>query len=603
MKRILLTATLGLLAANAVAETEEHDYSIGTGEGILVCVFDGSVNTHHKALRDAKIDGIHDISIGQYDRASSASDHGTTMASLMLKHAPQADYFYIPGFGPNLTGNQQNEKFKTAIEVCLNKGADIISIPGGTPSYDVEVERLMLKARNAGALVLAAAGNHGKPGQETVYHQYPASYPTTLSIGAVGMSESAGIIPWEHSAVNPRLDLVALGVDLPSALTSEDGQSFYGVSSGTSQATAISAGLIAQVWSNHRDCNADNIYSVMKSTALEYPEQRFGSGFIDVKAADNALSKHGCSGGLDATTDEWYYLEAYDGGDEVAYKGDIYLAKHWTKNEEPGLSDVWIATGETQEFDENKILNRYNLNSVKNQVHYVPSAMSCSDSAGRSDCTVTIKCNDWTLNCGRGNVNLGTSVGNIVGKISKKGTQKNNNKNSKDSNLSKNDSNDLKGLQQSLKILYEAFRKTKNVDLKNDLLDKISSIRERIKSIQMKANSRLKKADDDVDNYENPGHHDPSGYGPNNYNRNKAVLPKNHRQLFKDSKQVGKNRWTKEGFGKKAVYHRFSSDGNGKYHWSGSTNGKTSNGTSRSIKIKDVPSTIRRGEATTGTRG
>jgi len=407
MKRILLTATLGLLAANAVAETEEHDYSIGTGEGILVCVFDGSVNTHHKALRDAKIDGIHDISIGQYDRASSASDHGTTMASLMLKHAPQADYFYIPGFGPNLTGNQQNEKFKTAIEVCLNKGADIISIPGGTPSYDVEVERLMLKARNAGALVLAAAGNHGKPGQETVYHQYPASYPTTLSIGAVGMSESAGIIPWEHSAVNPRLDLVALGVDLPSALTSEDGQSFYGVSSGTSQATAISAGLIAQVWSNHRDCNADNIYSVMKSTALEYPEQRFGSGFIDVKAADNALSKHGCSGGLDATTDEWYYLEAYDGGDEVAYKGDIYLAKHWTKNEEPGLSDVWIATGETQEFDENKILNRYNLNSVKNQVHYVPSGMDCIDSPRGSNCTVTRKCNDWTLNCGRGNVNLG----------------------------------------------------------------------------------------------------------------------------------------------------------------------------------------------------
>jgi uncharacterized protein RhaS with RHS repeats len=100
--------------------------------------------------------------------------------------------------------------------------------------------------------------------------------------------------------------------------------------------------------------------------------------------------------------------------------------------------------------------------------------------------------------------------------------------------------------------------------------------------------------DDDDDNYENPGHHDPSGKGPNRYNSTKAILPKNHKKLFKNSKKVGKNRWTKEGKGKKAVYHRFSSDGNGKYHWSGSTNGKNHKGVPRKIKDKDVPKEVKK---------
>ena len=101
--------------------------------------------------------------------------------------------------------------------------------------------------------------------------------------------------------------------------------------------------------------------------------------------------------------------------------------------------------------------------------------------------------------------------------------------------------------------------------------------------------------DPNDDEYENPGHHDPSG-GPNNYNRTKAVLPQNHQELWKASQRVTeKTRWTKVGKGKQAVYHRFSSDGKGSpYHWTGSTNGRTANGQPRAIKLKDVPSEVRK---------
>ncbi|WP_299118108.1 RHS repeat domain-containing protein, partial [uncultured Winogradskyella sp.] len=99
-----------------------------------------------------------------------------------------------------------------------------------------------------------------------------------------------------------------------------------------------------------------------------------------------------------------------------------------------------------------------------------------------------------------------------------------------------------------------------------------------------------------VDSYENPGHHDPSG-GPNPYNSSKSVLPNNHEDLWQDSVADPKSdntRWTKEGSGKKAVYHRFQSDGNGNWHWNGSTNGRTKSGNAREIRINHVPNEIKK---------
>ncbi|KEQ11795.1 hypothetical protein, partial [Endozoicomonas numazuensis] len=94
--------------------------------------------------------------------------------------------------------------------------------------------------------------------------------------------------------------------------------------------------------------------------------------------------------------------------------------------------------------------------------------------------------------------------------------------------------------------------------------------------------------------YENPGHHDPKDKS-NRYNRTKSVLPKNHEQLWKKSTLAKDgNRWTKIGNGKKAVYHRFQNDGNGNWHWNGSTDGKTASGETREISISNVPTEVQR---------
>ncbi|MFE5030159.1 polymorphic toxin-type HINT domain-containing protein [Streptomyces sp. NPDC056656] len=94
--------------------------------------------------------------------------------------------------------------------------------------------------------------------------------------------------------------------------------------------------------------------------------------------------------------------------------------------------------------------------------------------------------------------------------------------------------------------------------------------------------------------YENPGHPDPTG-GPNPYVPKKAVLPGDAGEQFAKSVLVDGTRWTKVGSGKSAEYYRYFDDGNGKWHWSGSTNGVTKSGTSVPIPMSRVPIQVKRG--------
>ncbi|GFN06613.1 hypothetical protein GCM10010298_54380 [Streptomyces microflavus] len=95
-------------------------------------------------------------------------------------------------------------------------------------------------------------------------------------------------------------------------------------------------------------------------------------------------------------------------------------------------------------------------------------------------------------------------------------------------------------------------------------------------------------------NYENPGHHDPTG-GPNPYVPKRAVLPGDAGEQFGNSVLVDGTRWTKVGSGKSAEYYRYFDDGNGKWHWSGSTGGVTKSGTPVPIPMSRVPIQVKRG--------
>jgi Pretoxin HINT domain len=68
-----------------------------------------------------------------------------------------------------------------------------------------------------------------------------------------------------------------------------------------------------------------------------------------------------------------------------------------------------------------------------------------------------------------------------------------------------------------------------------------------------------------------------------------SVLPSNAHTLFAQSVEVNGVRWTKVGTGSKAVFHRFANDGQGNWHWNGSTDGVTNAGKSNVISPNNAP--------------
>lgn len=79
-----------------------------------------------------------------------------------------------------------------------------------------------------------------------------------------------------------------------------------------------------------------------------------------------------------------------------------------------------------------------------------------------------------------------------------------------------------------------------------------------------------------TDYYEDPGHHNPKG-GVNKYDQNKSVLPPNHIELFKTSRQYKGVRYAKDADNNIHQFQDTPGDGTG-YHWAGSQDGKTLSG-------------------------
>jgi serine protease len=66
------------------------------------------------------------------------------------------------------------------IEGCISSGSKIISMSvGGGPNSDI-FRQIYKDAYDVGVLIVAAAGNDG-----TTAHDYPASFPHVVSVGAV----------------------------------------------------------------------------------------------------------------------------------------------------------------------------------------------------------------------------------------------------------------------------------------------------------------------------------------------------------------------------------------------------------------------------------
>ena len=126
-----------------------------------------------------------------------------------------------------------------AIEHATQRGAAVINLSLGSADASEAEAEAILRATEAGTVVVAAAGNEATDGN---YLEYPASYPGVISVAAVGEDKKRATF----SNFNSWVTIAAPGVDVFSTIPARmSPQQPYGYLSGTSMAAPFVAGAAA----------------------------------------------------------------------------------------------------------------------------------------------------------------------------------------------------------------------------------------------------------------------------------------------------------------------------------------------------------------------
>ena len=175
----------------------------------------------------------------------------------------------------NGRGDATDSRIVKGIDWSVDHGAKVVNLSLGGPADSSVLKTEVNRARNRGAVVVAAAGNKG-----TTRRQYPAAYEKAIAVSATNKSDDLA----SYSSRGDWVDLAAPG----SSILSTRASGGYGNQSGTSFSAPFVSGLAGLLASQGKSAYA--IRQRMQETAVDLgpagKDARFGHGRIN---ADNAV--------------------------------------------------------------------------------------------------------------------------------------------------------------------------------------------------------------------------------------------------------------------------------------------------------------------------
>jgi serine protease AprX len=362
-----------------VRANEAHAMGI-TGDGVTVAIIDTGMESWFKDLTtnmygNDRISHAYNVTSTKWSGSvGDPNGHGTHIASVIGNSsptytlsgevtagynsiAPGADLVIVKAFDEN--GQASYADILSAIEYIVeNKDALHIKVLNlsfsATPSsnyWEDPINQALMVAWQSGITVVAAAGNQG-PDAMTI--GVPGNNPYVITVGAMSDNYSPNDLnddfvttfssagPTYEGFVKP--ELVAPGghiqglMDFNSSIgwgyeMLSDGDDYF-LLSGTSQATAITSGIVALMLQDSPTLSPDDIKCRLLSTAkaavtddgqLAYSVFQQGAGLVDAMNALNS-SALGCgNAGLDIAADiagEHHYMGPAQRYEE---NGDFYI--------------------------------------------------------------------------------------------------------------------------------------------------------------------------------------------------------------------------------------------------------------------------------------
>lgn len=231
--------------------------------------------------------GLGKAVVGRYDAIdpkrplADALGHGTQMALLAAgavlpdESAPDDGLPVVAVRAFDDNGLASSFSLMRSIRYALSQGAKVLNMSWGSEADSEFLQAAVQRAREQGALVVAAAGNEptGKP-------LYPAAYPGVIAVSALGANGRA----WEQSNFGDFVWLAAPGTaSFPVGYKGPPG-----AYAGTSIASAYTARALALYWSKHPSASGSEVLRVFKESLTDAGapgrDPQYGHGILDAAA-------------------------------------------------------------------------------------------------------------------------------------------------------------------------------------------------------------------------------------------------------------------------------------------------------------------------------
>ena len=165
---------------------------------------------------------------------------------------------------------------------AIEKNVHIINMSFGCSRYSKALEDAVKAATDKGILIIAAAGNQGESGMDTV--EYPAAFPEVVAVGSV---DAQGEVS-DFSAKGEEMELVAPGEAV--RVTGAFGADM--VVSGTSMAAPHVTAVASLLWGKDLTKSAEFIRILLDESARDLgSETEAGYGLIDYAYAQKVYDR------------------------------------------------------------------------------------------------------------------------------------------------------------------------------------------------------------------------------------------------------------------------------------------------------------------------
>lgn len=278
------TIDWGIIKTNTPAAWN-HDY---TGKGIKVAILDTGISAHEdlvisggKSMVSYTTSYADDHGHGTHVAGTvGAKDNGIGSAGV----APDSELYAVKVLGKDGSGSMSD--IVAGIDWAIANDMDIINMSLGSQSGSIALQDAVIRAKNAGVIVVVAAGNDGNANGTGDTVDYPGKYEEVITVGATDSNNKKA----SFSSAGPSVDVSAPGVSIYSTLNTGK----YGYKSGTSMATPYVAGVIALYKEAYPNYNAEQIELVLKENAIDLgvvgQDNLFGVGLVQSPTSGSVVS-------------------------------------------------------------------------------------------------------------------------------------------------------------------------------------------------------------------------------------------------------------------------------------------------------------------------